>query len=840
MEEEFWQNKIKAFLHDPPDKALILFHSSHEERRDDILDKLSLNYDKSLNQADHLASAMQRLDIPKEYWMDDARSCNVHICFKGLNRPVFRHTLSGELENLKEIKDFIDSYGYEKMLDEFGFDINIVKEFLDKNNWKKTYFLLWRFLPERYSLGYVLPADTRIPDHSIWDHLDVTVAVSSCVKDMGLLALKIPAVQEFISNSRKLSDLWASSHIFSLLLFEGIKEIISELGPDSVIYPQLRGNPLVDHYIKDEMNINITFDKDRIRIASLPNTLLCFIPLTKAEEYEERCKKAIKRKWKEISEKVRECLDKISIKTDEELWNYQIDKSLSVVVANRGFFNLDSYEKVKKDLPDDVKEKQDAWLGFVEKLDRANFDHFYFPTYALLGTILTQSSRLWDAWEEELTTGKKCLMCGLRNALVERKEKGIYYYWGNNRWNKTEIKDDEWRNILKEGERLCAVCLVKRIYNDVFKEEFKVSPPKFESVVEIAGKDFIDEIESTEEFKKIKEEDIELIYEHEWDSEEKAEIVKRLGGKESEVYKKLKEQWKRCGPNKYYAILMMDGDRIGKMLFGETLPNFGDFLHPIFKTKIMEWDKGKDLINTKRILSPSIHIAISRAMKDFSIYKVPEIVERKYGGFLVYSGGDDILALFPTNKVLEAAKELQEFFKKDFYEIEINGKRRKVMGLGKYASMSAGVVFAHYKYPLYDVIEKVREAENNAKNKYGRNAFCMTFIKRSGELLLAGGKWDFIEDLLPIVEAILSEKISNRFIYDFLEATKFLDGEMLKAETKRFLKRRKSEEATDEEINNTCEKILCLIEKYKSYGLPIEDIGKILKILYDAYKGEEK
>jgi len=831
---EFWQNKIKAFFHDPPDKALILFHESHEKRRDLILRELGLEYDENLNRADHRSSAMQRPYIPEEYRMDNARNCNAHICFKGPNLPVFKHTLSGSIEALKEIKGFIEKNGYENALKKFGFDPGIVKKFLDKSSWKKTYLSLWRLVPEEYPLGYVLPADMRSPDHSIWDHLDVTAAISSCLNDMGLFALKIPGVQEFISHSRKLSDLWASSHIFSLLLFEAAKEIIDDLGPDVVVYPQLRGNPLLDHYLEGE-GVNISFDKKKMRIASLPNTLLCFIPFSKAEEYERKCEEAIKRRWKEISEKVREYLDEVNIKPDNELWDFQIEKSFSVTVAYTKFFNLDSYERVKKDLPNDIREGQDRWLHFVEK---SNEGHFYFPTYALLGTILTQSSRLWNSWEEEPKTGKKCLMCGLRNALVERRKKDVYdyWYWNGSKWEGIKIEDERWKNILKEGERLCAVCLVKRIYRNVFEEEFKVKPPEFESVVETAGREFIDKIES-KEFENIKKKDIELIYEHEWDSEDKAEVVRELGGKSGNVYKKLEKLWRQHGkPNKYYAILMMDGDRIGKMLFGETLPDLGDFLHPAFKDRIMEWGEGKDFTSMKRVLSPSVHIAISRAMKDFSIYKVPEIVEG-HKGFLVYSGGDDVLALFPANKVLEAAKELQEFFKKDFYEIEVNGKRRKVMGLGKHASMSAGIVFAHYKYPLYDVMEKVREAEKKAKNEYGRNAFCMTFIKRSGEILSAGGKWDFVEDFLSIVNAVRDGKISHNFIYDFLEVTKILSGEMLEAETRRLLKRR-AEKASDEEINDICGRILCLIEKYKGHNLPVEDIGKALKILYDAYRGE--
>ena len=225
-------------------------------------------------------------------------------------------------------------------------------------------------------------------------------------------------------------------------------------------------------------------------------------------------------------------------------------------------------------------------------------------------------------------------------------------------------------------------------------------------------------------------------------------------------------------------------------------------------------------------------------MKDFSLYKVPEIV-KEHDGFLVYAGGDDVLALFPADKVLDAAYEIQKAFKEDFYEVEINGERRKVMGLGNNASMSAGIVFAHYKWPLYDAIEKVREGERDAKGKYGRNAFCITFIKRSGEILTAGGKWDFATDLTDVAEAIVSRKISHRFIYDFMDVSETLEGDMLKAEIRRLLKRRR-EEASDEEMKEIQRKLLCLIEKYKTQGLSAKELGNALKILYDAYRGEER
>jgi len=838
-----WQDKIKAFLHDPPDKALMLFHKSHKAKRDEILHFIGLNYDRKLDVADHIASAMQRLDIPKRYRMDDAGSCNRHICFKGSFKPVFKHTLSGEELNFKEINDFIAVNGYEKALEKYGFNVREIEYFIDKTDWKRTYFMIWRFLPEKYPLGYFLPADTRIPDHNIYDHLDVTSAISSCLGNLGLFAAKIPAVQEFISHSRKLADLWASSHIYSVLIFEGIKAIVDELGPDNVIFPHLRGNPLFDlSYGFNEVNRI----KERIRIANLPNTFLCFIPLNKADYFARKVETAIKDEWMKLSNTVKAWLRKRLILFDEDLWNKQVKETIFVAKGWVEFLNFDSYNKIKEDIPLDLRKTEDLWLEYIEDPEkRTNCGHFYLPSYELLGMILTQNSRLWVAWEEEPLTGKKCLMCGLRNAIIERRMgrngKSKLYSWTKVGWKEQR---DIGRAIIKEGERLCAVCLIKRLYGRVFEEIYKIKAPRFDSVVEIAGKRFIEKLRP-EDFQLLKKVDVELIYEHEWGSEEKQkttiEELKRILKENRNDLKgfkrKLEDLWNIEKPNKYYSILMMDGDRIGKMLSGEKLPIFKEFLHPAFENRIKEYDKGRRLMGTKRILHPSLHIAISRAMKDYSIYKVPEVVKEN-DGFLIYSGGDDVFALFPTDKVLRAAKELQNYFRKDFYEININGTKRKVMGLGKYASMSAGIVFAHYKYPLYDAIEKVREAERSAKDRYGRCAFCMKLIRRSGEILTAGGKWDFVDDLNSVVEAIIQGKISHRFIYDLMDTLRILTGDMAKAEIKRILGRRKTEKSSSGEISEIHGKMACLVDKYEANKLPPRDIGVALKILYDAYVGE--
>ncbi|MGB9844475.1 MAG: type III-B CRISPR-associated protein Cas10/Cmr2 [Methanothermobacter tenebrarum] len=863
----FWEDKLKAFLHDPPDKALILFHRGHERKRDEILKKFSMKYDRRLDKADHLSSQMQRLNIPPEYRMDNPRNCNLHICFKGRFKPIFKHPISAVKMEFNDIKRFIENFGYERSLEEYGFNPDILKEFSELKDCKKTYFLLWRFLPDKYPLGYFLPADTRIPDHNIWDHLDLTAAMAPCIDDdLALLALKIPSVQEFISHSRKLSDLWASSHILSTLIFEGVKAIVEELGPESIIYPQLRGNPMVDlaefngkneNFVlyKEGLELGLIKEKPEIErqlyIANFPNVFISFVPLSRTENIVKKVEDFILKKWKRISEIARKEVEEIlNVKIDADLWESQTENAVDITSTWIKNLNIETFKNIESEIPKDLKDKQEKWLDFVENVKRwENRGYFYSLSYELLMAILKQKSRLWKNWENKPLTEKKCLMCGRRDALLE-KDSTKYKAWDstNQTWN--EVRSNI--KLLKDKERLCAVCLIKRVYKSIFKKLFNTNPPEFESLAEIAGKRFIEAMEKDDKYNrilnKLKKEDIELIYPHEW----------KTKGKEvkdgEKLQKKLKEFWEKKGePNKYYAILMMDGDKIGKMLSGENLPETEHFMHDKFKEKIQEWEEGEKLLKMKRILTPSHHIAISRALKDFSLHEVPKIVE-EHEGFLIYAGGDDVLALFPTENVLKAADKIQKCFTRDFYE----DNEKIWMGLGNKASMSAGIVFAHYKWPLYDAIERCREAERKAKEEYGRNAFYTIFIKHSGTILEAGGKWEFKENmntinyLLSILDVLApkdkKKKLSHRFIHDLIDAIDTLSQEenenpkelfnILKSTIKWLLKRRSVDSVPESEIKKIYKQISELIAGYHSEELPMKDVGILLKIFYDAYRGE--
>lgn len=863
---DIWAFKLTAFLHDPPDKALKI--SNHEERRNEILREIGLPYDKKFDKADHISAAMQRLNVPDEC---GAERLTVDLYHRDM--PVFKHTLSADEEPLRELRECKDTYGHDKCFEKYKFDSRkYLDGLVDGQDWKASYFKAWRLLPERYSLGSLLPADTRMPNDCIWDHLDATSAVLGAMlpdfreEEVALMSVKLPAVQDFIFHSRKLSDLWAGSHLAAYLMFEGLMAIVEEQGPDAIIFPYLRGQPFLDFWLSKNFtwpSKELKVEEKKLRVANIPNVFLAIIPYSKAKRLKEDIKQRIQMALKQASESAKRLLQEKDISFDEELWNRQIENVLSVHAVYAKLLNQPRYEQAKNQnlIPLYLKERIDIWLeGSAGGRYPINVGHFYWPTYELLQPILTQHSRLFKQYVEG--PGRKCSMCGIRNTIIKKEE----------------IKKlrEEFPKEFREEEYLCGICLTKRFYRHFAEEKLRLKMPvlRFPSVATIATciwrRHLRAEAEDTISFfgiikevgKFLKKEffdpsdplgtiDGEFLYRETFTVENFEDFYGEAVKKILEIPRLLSEAQKILGkiygkekngkkygsPPKYYAILLMDGDRMGKMLSGEALPEFDRFLHPAFKRCVEEVgsEELKKTLRGKRVLSPSVHMAISRALKDFSIIVVGDIVE-KYDGFMVYSGGDDILALFPADRVMEVAKELKEAYSRDFYLHEAGGKKQKLMGLGKEASMSAGIVFVHYKYPLYDALEQAREAEKEAKDKYKRNAFALRFIKRSGETVVAGGKWDFVAPLLAVAKKLVKGEISHKFIYDLADVSRVLDGDKLLAETRRLLRRRSEDKAVAEE---TYARISYLLGKFKSHDFPVQELPQALKILYDAFRGEE-
>jgi len=605
---------------------------------------------------------------------------------------------------------------------------------------------------------------------------------------------------------------------------------------------------------------------------------------------------------------------------DEELWNSQIRSAFSIAIevmplppVFKGPKNevdlkiKEWFEKVSINLPSRLKDRYNRFLDLAgEGSYPLNPGHLYGFCFELLGALIDYESKKFGYYEEGV--GTKCHLCGIRNVLrgpvkdvdnyreVRKAEK---IFWKNmfDKFGK-ELK-------IKEGERLCSICTIKRFYRDMIEERWNVGKQTL-SVSTIATNLWREKIKGNIKdektfnliskffgtLRKIEDKlgidlhydksdpmgtiDGEFFYEETYTIDNFVEMFgESLREKLEENWKLLEEVrsslrdlYKKFGkPPKYYAILMMDGDEMGGKLTGETLKEFKAYVHDEFLKDIQD-DKNnglKSLFDERRVLSATVHTLISKGLKNFSVYKVREIIE-KYHGELLYSGGDDVLALLPAANAVRAALEIRSVFSKPWDDGYIL--------LGEDSTMSGGVVFSHYKsYPLYAAINVVRECEHNAKEDYDRAALCLAYIK-GGQMIKAGGKWDVFMNLLDVCEYIkgreedylgvkISISISPRFVYDVIDILvhTYLDSENVKMTKKdiqvakfalkyelqrhtmirqlskgKKLSRKDIEKRKDELIDHILEEIMNCVdfyEKCKYVRIPLLEVFTIIRILTD-------
>lgn len=227
MKHEILLRKIKALLHDPPEKALILGRSingGHEERARELMEKLGLDKDipEEVKVADRIASAADRVSL-KGFPADWPRN------------PLIIHPLSGKQFPIQSLAT-VDYHQVMNSVDRVFEEIR--KGYGD--NIEKLYLSLWReLLPllkgkrKEDGMGLlweVLPADTRVPDHSIWEHRRVTSAIAAALPKPAFLLFSLGPVQSFIATARKTQDLWAGSYLLSFLSWQAMKVVCESMG----------------------------------------------------------------------------------------------------------------------------------------------------------------------------------------------------------------------------------------------------------------------------------------------------------------------------------------------------------------------------------------------------------------------------------------------------------------------------------------------------------------------------------------------------------------------------------------------------------------------------------
>ena len=763
----FWKRKLAAYLHDPPHKQFDI--KNHDQSREVVLRHMGMSVEDMRawwKSPDWWASAADRYPFPS--------ASQLYVDWSHHGHHEFHHPLAGTRFSAKE-KPRADSQVGEKWLEDslHGLDFDGADE-------RAKLFRLWRLWAERAArekneLMAYLPADSRIPDHTIWQHNALCSALEATNEQPAFLMMQIGPVQEFIAQSRKMQDLWSGSYLLSYLISKALAAIAREIGPESIIYPSLRGVPLLDWAWSQEKALfppgTFELGKGRLHpnellIPSLPNRFLAIVPAgSEGQRIAKVAEKAICDEWQKIADAVHEDIcSKLELPLKaaafcdwDKVWQAQVARFPVIDHVLHEWTDEAEAQAVKGTPPlaggweSHPLNHAQQWREVIadSKHSKLNPGSLWALHYGMTDWkfAATKNARAFAPWTHTLSSAKDHL--NGRDEVIGGTEADAF--WKALR----EVYQDEERGEFKGSQRYGAMTVIKRLWARCYlggKLGWKDYRPPFDSVQDIANAIDNDTDES----------------------------------------------------DTYYAVLCMDGDDMGQWVSGTKAPPLTKALADKAATYFREHWKGQVAADSvQRPLSPSYHAALSESLNHFSLYAAGQIVE-KFDGQLFYAGGDDVLAVLPAQNALSCAvalkcafqgfippgtaeqitKPLAQLFEfpvveGGFLRCRENAGRAErlrpnwVLTVpGPTATVSVGVAIGHVRTPMQEVIQAAREAESAAKKVPNKGALCLRVMKRSGESAEFSAR--FNSGVVGVWEELNAEvhELSGRFAHRYLQLIK--------------------------------------------------------------------
>lgn len=814
-----WKRKLAAFLHDPPSKCLEI--ATHEDHARTLFRQAGFSTEEVESAArqfaqpsDWTAAAADRLPFPAS--KASGLSCQFDGC-----RNRFHHPLGSTPDGARfQFHAPFTSTDLAREIDQSVQPIlqaDCLKDMEDTEAWRARFFTHWR-LWQRHATARdyrfaLLPADTRIPDHTVWTHMQVVSALDGCADKAGRDAVLSPAflkfqlgpVQEFIAAARSIRDLWSGSYLLSWLMAAGLKALSEKVGPDAVIFPNLREQPLFDLHWRDDLWSKVRIGSDSVwdsipwtneelLTPNLPNVFLAVVPASRASELALQVESAIRNEWKNISESAWDYCDKAGLTACEAEFSREQRKARFDAQVSR-FLSLswratpwpNSLAEALKLAADfaprtpvaEARCRVEAvvWMA-QEQMPKEHRDRRFYTDDSKstlnnlgLGWSIALALNAWELDAVRQTRHFNATAAGgwqvgtfsNKDSLTGRDEAVA----GGRTWGEhaREKPNGPWKSLFKHDDWLSAPTLIKRVWHLSYLGK---APWKLKT----GSSDFpMPDTRNIARHEPFKQGD---------DDEENA---KAFDADASETY---------------FAVLALDGDEIGKWISGEKTPKFESQLadytdgsgNPGFGA--LPYFQGQNLtgfLASRRPLSPSYHLQFSEALGNFALRCARTIVEA-FDGRLIYSGGDDVLALLPADSAIPCATALRDAFQgrtvthpskgtlftsraPGFLNANATddlGRPLPLLVPGPNADCSVGIAIAHFKSPLQDIVRAAQAAEKRAKKDLGRGAVAVTLMKRSGEITKWGAKWGpGLELYHRLAQALEAKQLSAKFPHRLAE-----------------------------------------------------------------------
>jgi CRISPR-associated protein Cmr2 len=375
----YWQSKIWGLLHDPIFKALydnngrggtgwwksLPAMREWVELPPEQLEKL-INH---VTLADQISSASDRgaignLGITVDYNTD---GLEISHLLSGAKQTSWRTDLVGNASPLENRYQQVAGKSGEQrkqyLQGEEQEILDSIPEKIKNGDARQLFWWLWRCLPVAACRQFgddpsllLMPAETRLPDGSIWSHSSMTAALAGAMIGYDttmaefqaidptqlyykahshpyLVSFTFTPVQELIKASRKMRDFWAGSWILHYVSAHISWKLAQKYGPDSLLYPSLFDQPPIDLWLlKDYPDFATWIDPpsiDSLLTAGFPNVLVLVLPKAKVAAAMQFAEQELKEVWQKLGNDVFEKLGESDwlrgLQKDSSTWDSWLD-----------------------------------------------------------------------------------------------------------------------------------------------------------------------------------------------------------------------------------------------------------------------------------------------------------------------------------------------------------------------------------------------------------------------------------------------------------------------------------------------------------------------------------
>ncbi len=333
----YWQAKIWGLLHDPALKALhdrtgrsgegvwshLAVMAGWQSPKSGAADGLA----KYLGDSDLIASASDRSAIGHlPIAIDYQTQRNDETSVIGLEMS---HLLSGSKISWKLSSKEHESLHHAGNRAEYlrQREEKVIPSWIqEEEDPQKVFWWFWRCFPEAICREFqdeslmLMPAETRLPDGSIWSHASITAALAGALvgytspqKSRPYLAsFTFSPIQELIKASRKMRDFWAGSWVLHYLSARICWKLAVKYGPDCVLYPSLYAQPLIDTWLLETYPSFSEWiaapSPEKVLTAGFPNVMMVVLPQERVQAAMQLAHQTLLEEWRALSSLVLEHL----------------------------------------------------------------------------------------------------------------------------------------------------------------------------------------------------------------------------------------------------------------------------------------------------------------------------------------------------------------------------------------------------------------------------------------------------------------------------------------------------------------------------------------------------